>query len=100
VSVQADLALAASLGLEHAERNGHHFHPGLSYLEMNDQLNAMREHPDFYSMTNGVVAPTLRDGKFQIGSLLRTGFGFASAPDERSFLSLDEWDVEKWERIA
>ena len=32
VPVQSDLCLAATLGLDHVERNGHHYHPGLSYL--------------------------------------------------------------------
>ena len=32
VPVQADLALVATLGLAHVERNAHHYYPGLSYL--------------------------------------------------------------------
>ncbi|MEZ6072692.1 MAG: hypothetical protein R3C10_21125 [Pirellulales bacterium] len=37
VPVQADLCLAATLGLDHVERNGHHYHRGLGYLPEADR---------------------------------------------------------------
>ena len=42
VPLQSDLCLTASLGLTHAERNGHHYHPGLSYLPREQQQAAGR----------------------------------------------------------
>lgn len=98
VSVQTDLCFAASLGIQHAERNGHHFHPGLSYLTKQDQMAALKHHPDFYEDAAGIVAPNLKNGQFKIESILKQGFGFQTAPDEQSFLNLNDWNATEWER--
>jgi L-alanine-DL-glutamate epimerase-like enolase superfamily enzyme len=81
VPVQSDLCLVATLGLEHAERNGHHYHPGLAYLPAEQQQAALAQHRDLYHLDHGTVRPALRDGRFQIGSLQCVGFGFAVLPD-------------------
>ncbi len=91
VPVQADLCLAATLGLEHVERNGHHYHPGLSYLPKSQQDAALAAHGDLYDCRRGRVVPAVRAGRFEIGSLQCTGFGFAVEPDLESMQSPDEW---------
>jgi len=93
IPVQADLCLAATLGLTHVERNGHHYHPGLSYLPAAQQQAALAAHGDFYSISaRGVVAPRLVNGRFEIASLQCTGFGFDVAPDFATMQSLDDWN--------
>ena len=92
IPVQADLCLAATLGLDHVERNGHHFHPGLSYLTVAEQQAAWQAHPDFYGQQAGRIAPYLVDGQFQIKSLQCPGFGFAVTPDLAATVLADEWD--------
>jgi hypothetical protein len=92
VPVQADLALVATLGLSHVERNGHHFHPGLSYLPESEQQAALAAHGDLYSQQARFVAPAIRDGRFQIASLQCPGFGFAVEPDMATMQSPAEWD--------
>jgi hypothetical protein len=94
VPVQSDLCLVATLGLEHIERNGHHYHRGLSYLPRQQQSAALAAHGDLYSEQNGVVAPLLVDGRFQIGSLQCEGFGFAVEPDMNAMQSPEEWECE------
>jgi hypothetical protein len=91
VPVQADLCLVATLGLTHVERNGHHYHPGLSYLPEAEQEAALTFHGDLYERRAGRVAPRIVDGQFQIGSLQCVGFGFAVLPDmnEREIV----WEV-------
>ena len=91
IPVQADLCLAATLGLEHLERNGHHYHPGLSYLPKSQQDAALAAHSDLYDHSHGRVIPAVRAGKFEIESLQCTGFGFAVVPDLDSMQSPDEW---------
>lgn len=91
VPVQSDLCLVATLGLEHVERNGHHYHPGLSYLPGDQQRAALAAHPDLYARQHDIVAPHIVDGKFNIGSLQCPGFGFAVEPDFESMESPDEW---------
>ena len=82
VPVQSDLCLAATLGLAHVERNGHHYHPGLTYLPDAQRRAALAAHPDFYTDANGVPAPRIVDGRFALDSIVQcTGFGFAGEPD-------------------
>lgn len=94
IPVQADLCLTATLGLTNVERNGHHYHPGLSYLPRKQQLAALERHPDFYADQNGVIAPNLVDGRFRTGSLQCVGFGFAVEPDMDSMQTRDEWKFD------
>ncbi len=91
VPVQADLCLASTLGLRHVERNGHHYHPGLSYLPERSRQAAMAAHPDFYAERHGIIGPAVRDGKFQIGSLQGPGFGFADIVNRDDFTPVEEW---------
>jgi hypothetical protein len=82
VPVQSDLCLAATLGLTHVERNGHHYHPGLTYLPEPDRCAALAAHPDFYTDDTGVPAPRITDGRFEIRSIVEcAGFGFAVEQD-------------------
>jgi len=91
VALQADLCLVAALGLEHVERNGHHYYRGLSHLTEPDRLAAIRAHPDLYHQQGDVVAPQLVDGRFQIASLQCTGFGFDVEPRMESMQGPEEW---------
>ena len=84
VPTQSDLCLVATLGLDHIERNGHHYHPGLSYLPSEQQSAALAAHGDLYARQHGIIAPLLANGRFQIGSLQCEGFGFAVEPDMNS----------------
>lgn len=94
VPVQSDLCLVATLGLSHIERNGHHYHPGLSYLPQDQQRKALAWHSDLYGMQGGVVAPWLENGRFGIESLQCAGFGFAVEPDMEAMESPNEWQYE------
>jgi hypothetical protein len=91
VPVQADLCLAATLGLEHVERNGHHYHPGLSYLPEARREAALQAHPDFYARHGRIIGPRVRDGRFEIGSLQCVGFGFAALPELGDWQAPEDW---------
>ncbi|MCA9101455.1 MAG: hypothetical protein KDA63_09910, partial [Planctomycetales bacterium] len=93
VPVQADLCLAATLGLDHVERNGHHYHRGLGYLPEADRSAALAAHGDFYREHAGTVAPCLREGRFEIGSLQCIGFGFAALPDMNATVTPADWQA-------
>jgi hypothetical protein len=94
IPVQSDLCLAASLGLAHVERNGHHYHRGLSYLPEHQQRAALRAHGDLYGQQHGIVGPRVVQGQFQIGSLQCPGFGFAVLPDFGSLELASEWSFD------
>jgi hypothetical protein len=94
VPTQADLCLVATLGLDHVERNGHHYHPGLSYLPEVQRRAALQAHPDFYAERGSIVGPCVRDGRFAIGSLQCEGFGFAVEPIMDAMESPGSWRYE------
>jgi hypothetical protein len=93
VPVQADLCLAATLGLHHVERNGHHYHPGLSYLPERARREALAAHPDFYAEQGPIIGPAVRHGQFRVGSLHEApGFGFATPPDVGDYTPAEAWE--------
>lgn len=92
VSVQSDLCLVAALGLKHVERNGHHYHPGLSWLPERQRESALSAHGDLYARHGNLVVPNVVDGQFQIGSLQCAGFGFSPLPDLADFTPAEEWE--------
>ena len=94
IPTQADLCLASCLGLTHVERNGHHYHPGLTYLPEPERVAALELHRDFYTQRGEMIVPNLQDGQFKIGSLHQIGFGFQVLPDMSQRQSPDEWQYE------
>lgn len=92
VPVQADLCLAATLGLRHVERNGHHYHPGLSYLPEPARRAALAAHPDFYAERHGIIGPAVRHGQFHLGTLHGPGAGFAVTPNLDDDTPAETWD--------
>ena len=81
LSVQQDLALVAALGIEHVERNGHHYVRGMAGAPASEQEAFARAHPDLYDLTDGTALLRIRDGEIGIGSLDVAGFASAAEPD-------------------
>jgi hypothetical protein len=94
VPTQSDLCLAATLGLQHAERNGHHYHPGLTYLPDAQRRAALAAHADFYVEEHGIVGPHIVNGQFRIASLQCEGFGFAVEPDMSVMEPAESWHFQ------
>jgi hypothetical protein len=81
VSVQQDLALVALLGLEHVERNGHHYVNGMAAVPAHEQNAFLKTHPDLYARTAGAVRLRILEGRLSIGSLACPGYATAVEPD-------------------
>ena len=81
LALQQDLALVSLLGLEHVERNGHHYVDGMAGLPSGEQQDFLRSHPDLYEKSHGAVRVKIRDGSLQIGSLDAPGYASRAAPD-------------------
>lgn len=82
LAVQQDLALVALLGLDHVERNGHHFVDGFAGRPRAEAERFLAAHPDLYRATEGGVRLAIRDGMLELGSLDCAGFGAAVLPDQ------------------
>ena len=92
VALPQDLAVLATLGIPHAERNGHHYFAGLSQFPPAIQHAAQAAHGDLYEPhPDGFPMPRIRAGRMEIGSVLDAPFGVAFEPDLSAFTPLDAW---------
>lgn len=92
LSLQQDLAVAALLGLEHIEKNGHHYMNGMAAAPAHEQQAFLKAHPDLYTEAHGAVRLKITDGSAAFGSLAGTGFAHAAAPDWRDLESI--WTLD------
>ncbi|MCP4782020.1 MAG: hypothetical protein GY903_05735 [Fuerstiella sp.] len=82
VALLQDLAVAACVGVDHVERNGHHYFCGLSMLPQSEQQKTLRNHPDLYELAElGFPTLKIRNGRIQVGSVNAAPFGVAEHPD-------------------
>lgn len=89
VAMLQDLAVAATLGIEHVERNGHHYFAGLSQFPASVQRQVIERHGDLY-MQHERGFPTVRveKGKVSTRSVVDAAFGSAVDIDAREFRAL------------
>jgi hypothetical protein len=88
LSVQQDLALVALLGLEHVERNGHHYVRGMEGVPEAEQEAFLEAHGDLYRDFNGVTSLRIDGGRLAIASLGCDGFASAAMPRWRDMRSM------------
>ena len=81
LAVQQDLALVALLGLEHVERNGHHYVNGMAARPAGEQRAFLAAHPDLYVESHGAVRLRIAGGRLALGSLGCPGFAVGAEPD-------------------
>jgi len=83
LGVQQDLLLAAFIGAEHIERNGHHYVDGMGSAPPGEQANFLAAHPDLYDRApQGHARLTIENGAVSLTSLLASpGLGSAASPD-------------------
>ena len=88
LALQQDLALVSLMGIEHVERNGHHYVNGMAALGAGEQQAFLDAHPDLYERSHGAVRVRIRDGALSIGSLGGVGFASGAAPDWASMRTM------------
>ncbi|MCA9178074.1 MAG: hypothetical protein KDB14_26605 [Planctomycetales bacterium] len=93
VALQQDLAVAATLGLQHVERNGHHFVTGLRHLPPETQQDVMEHHDDLYRWsTADPPFPSLAidGGQIALDSVLASPFGYRCPLPREAFAPVDD----------
>lgn len=76
VALLQDLAVMASLGVGHVERNGHHYFRGLSAFSDAVQEEVLSAHGDLYRRhENGFATVRIESGRIEITSLVEAPFG-------------------------
>lgn len=91
VALQADLAAVAMLGIDHVERNGHHYFRGLGHLSEAEKQSALDEHPDLYERRGDEVFLRIGQGALACRSIQVPGMGFSALPDMDAMIPLDRW---------
>ena len=80
LGVQQDLALVSFLGINHVERNGHHYVHGMAGVPEDEQSAFIEAHPDVYMRHNGQVCVKIEAGRISTKSLQCAGFGSRVSP--------------------
>jgi hypothetical protein len=91
VPLQADLASVALLGIDHVERNGHHYFRGLGHLPDEEKTAALERHPDLYERRGDEVFLRVTEGMLACRSLQVPGMGFAALPELAAMSPPDRW---------
>lgn len=84
LAVQQDTLLAASLGVRHIERNGHHYVDGFGTAPDDEALAFANAHPGFYETTAGRPHLAVHHGQLDLNTLHVPGFATAATPQWRS----------------
>ncbi|EIM29032.1 enolase-like domain-containing protein [Microvirga lotononidis] len=89
LGIQQDTALVATLGLTHAERNGHHYVEGFGPAPDAEAARFAAAHPDLYRKQGGRVGLAFERGSLPTASLLSApGFASGAEPDWSSLVPL------------
>ena len=95
VPLHQDLTHVAALGLDHAERNGHHYVRGLDHLSPPERERVLREHEGLYRPSAETGFLHVADGAIDVRSLQRCpGLGAGSAFDPGAMVPLEDWRFE------
>ena len=81
VALLQDLAVSATLGVEHIERNGHHFVKGLSAFPEAMQAAVLDAHPDLYHRAGDFATLSVTGGRISTASVLAAPFGYGCELD-------------------
>jgi len=91
VALLQDLAVAATLGIPHLERNGHHYFRGVSALPE----ETLAHHGDLYRRhERGFVTLNVQRGCLPVQSVLAAPFGVGFAPILDQFTPVSEWRAD------
>lgn len=94
VPLHQDLATLATLGIDNAERNGHHYLRGLTHLSDAEQAACLEAHPSLYTTRDGVPQLNVVDGKVDLRSLQTPGYALGVPIDYDDMTPLDEWSFD------
>jgi hypothetical protein len=95
ISLLQDLAVLATLGLQHTERNGHHYFKGLSMLPDPIQDDVLHYHSDLFKRhVEGFPTLDISDGGIKLGSIIQAPFGMGFDMDTSKFMPLEDWHYD------
>lgn len=96
LAVQQDLALGAFIGVNHAERNGHHYVDGFGETPATEAQAFAAAHPDLYADVGQGIRLSIHNGDLLTGSLHAAGFATSVHPDWSALRPLEQ-PTSPWE---
>jgi hypothetical protein len=92
IELLQDLAVVATIGASHVERNGHHYFRGLSAFSEAVQRTLLDAHGDLYRRHGeGFATLAISDGEIDLGSAVDAPFGVDPAFDTSQFTPIETW---------
>jgi hypothetical protein len=86
VALLQDFAMMALLGIEHVERNGHHYYRGLSLWPAEWQDAVLATHGDLYARhRDGFASLKIREGRVALGAVNAAPLGVKTLFDPARF---------------
>jgi hypothetical protein len=100
VALLQDLAVMSLLGIEHVERNGHHYFAGLSMFPDTMQVEVLGAHGDLYHTSGrGFATLKIENGLIDVSSAMNAPFGYGFDFDPHIFTPLSEWTYESLAKV-
>ena len=101
VALLQDLTAMSVLGIEHVERNGHHYFAGLSIFPPEVQKRTLDAHVDLYHQLGDFSTLDIQNGKLHIDSLLASPFGYQPDFSPKDwFQSENSWNYESLDHLV
>lgn len=95
IAMLQDTAVVATLGIAHAERNGHHYFRGLEQFPAAVQQATLAAHGDVYQRHEaGFPVLKITDGQIATDSIINAPFGVAAELDLDGLTPLDDWKFD------
>ena len=95
VALLQDLAVVATLGISHAERNGQYYFRGASMLPKDLQHRLLAWHGDLYHRhERGFATLDVKGGAIKVESLVQAPFGVAFEPEPSRVTPLAAWEFD------
>lgn len=92
VELLQDLAVAATIGADHIERNGHHYFQGLRAFPEEVQQKVFSAHPDLYRRhDDDFTTLRIENGSLGLDTIVNAPFGVFPLLDARQLTPLMEW---------
>lgn len=94
VALTQDLAVLATLGITHSERNGHHYFAGLSMFPEEVQSQILDTHGSLYTSDGSFPRLAVADGSLDVSSVVGAPFGYGFDLDTTRYTPLDAWSAD------
>ena len=92
IALAQDLAVLATLGVDHTERNSHHYFKGLTVWSEDIQEKVLENHPELFSMhKDGFPFMDIQKGRINMKSVTTSPFGIGFEFDSSKLTPLDNW---------